>query len=68
MCQEKSYLELSAANQYLELSTGNQYNNEMQQKETCEFLFNEVVSEIDDEITFEVPTDTKSSGDNVVFF
>ncbi|CAC5376414.1 unnamed protein product [Mytilus coruscus] len=68
MCEERSYLELSAANQYLELSTGNQCNNEVQQKKTCELVFNKVFSEKDDEIKYEVPKDAKSSGDKVVFF
>lgn len=63
ICEERSYSELPAVNQYLDLSTGNQHNNEVQQKESCEG-----VSEKDHETMYEVPVDTKLSGDKVVFF
>lgn len=58
MCHEKPYLKLSAENQYLELSIGSITNNKMGQKETCEIVFNEVVSEKHDEIMYKIPINT----------
>lgn len=53
---------------YLELSAEKECKNEVQQKENCELVINETVSKIEDETMYDVPKNTKSSGDKVVFF
>ncbi|CAC5415485.1 unnamed protein product [Mytilus coruscus] len=52
---------------YLELSVEQECKNEVQQNENCELVNNETVGKKEDEIMYDVPKNTKSSGDKVIF-